>query len=87
MLTSISTHAEEFFEGCEVKELLVMSVNFEDGKAIIKCGGDEAEIGIGDAVGVDKWTVTEIEKSYVTIQLDNRSTRIPVKYGFGKSNS
>ena len=88
MVMNISAYAEDFFMSTEVKDLHVLSVNCDEATAVIEDrDGYEAEISIGDTVGADGATVININKTYITIQLDNTEIRIPVRLGFGKTQS
>ena len=44
--------------------------------------GNEAEVLIGDAIGVERGIVIDINEASITIQTENTRTKMPVVYGF-----
>ena len=44
--------------------------------------GNEAEISIGDVVGIEREIITEINEASITVQIGNTRTKMPVVYGF-----
>jgi hypothetical protein len=84
LLLSISVYANDIFPDRELKRLQVVEINVDAGKAWIQdADGNEAEISIGDVVGIEKGVVVEINKASITVQTGNTTrTKMPVIYGF-----
>lgn len=44
--------------------------------------GNEAEISIGDVVGIERGVVVEINETSIAVEMGNIRTKMPVVYGF-----
>ena len=44
--------------------------------------GNEAEISIGDVVGIERGVVIKIDEASITVQIGDTRTKMPVVYGF-----
>ena len=74
------------FISTDVKDLHVLSVNCDEATAVIEDrDGYEAEISIGDTVGAVGATVININKTYITIQLDNTEIQNTCEARFWKN--
>ena len=79
-------YADEFFMNSDIKDIRVISINTNAGRAVLAdTSGNEAQVSIGDMVGVEGATVSSMNQSYITIQIGNTKSRIPVKRAVGKS--
>ena len=83
LLLSISVYAKDVFPDRELKRLQVVEINVDAGKAWIQdADGNEAEISIGDVVGIERGVVIKIDEASITVQIGNTRTKMPVVYGF-----
>lgn len=83
LLLSISVYAKDVFPDRELKRLQVVEINIDAGKAWIQdADGNEAEISIGDAIGIERGIVVQINEASITVQTGNTRTKMPVVYGF-----
>lgn len=83
ILVSTAVYAKDVFPDRGLKELQVVEINVDAGKAWIQdADGNETEISIGDALGIERGVVTEIGEASITIQIGNTRTKMPVVYGF-----
>jgi hypothetical protein len=86
LIMSTFAYAGEFFTSSETKDLRIVELNRDNGYAVLKDpNGNEAEVNIGDTVGIDRGTVTKIGKASITVRVNNTNTKIPARHGFGKS--
>ena len=78
-----SAEAEDIFPDTGINELLVIAVDKNAGEAWIQDrDGTNAEVVIGDAIGIEQGIIIEIEEASITIQRGNTRTKMPVVYGF-----
>ena len=85
ILMSISAYADHIFPDSELKDFQVVEVRKDEGKALVRdANGNEAEIFVGDNIGVDGEIVTRIGDASITVRSGNTKTKIHVTYGFGQ---
>ena len=83
ILISTVVYAKDVFPDRELKRLQVVEINVDAGKAWLQdADGNEAEISIGDAIGIERGVVVEINEASITVQIGNTRTKMPVVYGF-----
>jgi hypothetical protein len=83
LLLSISVYAKDVFPDRELKKIQVIQVDVNAGKAWIQdADGNEAEISIGDTIGIERGIVVQIDEASITVQTGNTRTKMPVVYGF-----
>jgi hypothetical protein len=79
ILVCIPAYGDEVFKTSEVKDLRVVEVEREQGRAWIRDrDGTETEVLVGDSIGVDGKTVVEIGDVSITVQGGNEKTIMPV---------
>lgn len=82
-LMSISAYAAHIFPDSELKDLYVVEVSRDEGKAWIRGGnGNEAEVFLGDTIGIKGGIVVEIDSASITVQIGNTKTKMLVVHGF-----
>jgi hypothetical protein len=82
IITSATAYGDDFFPESKINDLRVINASKEDGSAlIIDKKGEEADIYIGDVIGIDRETVVAIEDAYITLQVDNNMVKIRVIKG------
>jgi hypothetical protein len=76
-------YAETVFPDHALTDISVVSGDPDNGVAVIKDQyGSEASVAVGDQVGLEGWTVTEIGELYVEVQSGDTITRIKVSSGY-----
>jgi len=84
MLINTPVFADEFFADREINEVRVVEVDSEQGTAWIRDrDGNEAEVCLGDTIGIDRRSVIKIDDGSITVQLGNELTKMPA-YDFEK---
>ena len=83
ILISTVVYAKDVFPDRELKRLQVVEINIDAGKAWLQdADGNEAEISIGDVVGIERGVVIKIDEASITVQIGDTRTKMPVVYGF-----
>ena len=83
ILISTVVYAKNVFPDRELKRLQVVEINIDAGKAWMQdTDGNEAEISIGDVVGIERGVVIKIDEASITVQIGDTRTKMPVVYGF-----
>ena len=78
ILSSVSAYGEDFFPDSELKDLRVVQVDREQGKAWVRDKeGNEGEVWIGDTIGADGRSVVETGDRSITVQLEDEKTIMP----------
>ena len=83
VLSGITAYAEDIFTDRDIMDIQVVSVNEEQGNAVVRdLDGNEAEILVDDIISTDGAVVVEINKASITVQSGSTKTKLPVIYGF-----
>ena len=77
---SVNAYADDFFTETHIKDLCVIETSKEEGAAlIIDKKGKEADIYIGDVIGIDRGIVVEIADTYITLKIYDTMVKIRIK--------
>ncbi|MBW2065745.1 MAG: hypothetical protein JRJ03_12565 [Deltaproteobacteria bacterium] len=81
VLMSIPSHAADVFPERELGDLYVVEVSSDEGRALVRDrNANEAEVYLGDTLGVESATVIEIDRASITLQVGGTKTKMLV-YG------
>jgi hypothetical protein len=76
---SVAVYAGDFFTDAPLKDLRVVEVDKETQSAWIRDkNGNEAEVYIGDTIGIDAREVIIIDDASVTVRFNNTNTKLPL---------
>ncbi len=79
MIISVAAHADDFFPDSKIAHLRVIEANYEDGAArVLDKNGNQAEIYIGDTIGIEEGTITDIDDTFITIRTGDATTKLRV---------
>ncbi len=88
LLMSFAAHADNFYSERNIKDLRVIDADHDAGMAlVVDKNGNQAEIYIGDTIGIDGGTVTTIEDTFIIIETGESTTKIRVIKGHEKANT
>jgi hypothetical protein len=74
-----SASADSFFEEENLSDLRVLSVDQQDGLALIQDhSGNEWEVSVGDLIGWERAVIVAVDKVSITVEQENLQTIIPV---------
>ena len=83
LMLGIPAYAEDIFPDKELKELRVVEANRDEEVAwIVDNEGNEAEVVLEDAIGVDGGIVIEIDDASIILKIGDRKTKMLVIHGF-----
>lgn len=86
LLVATPLYAADVFSQVDLKDIHVVATSPDEARAVIgDRSGNQAEISMGDRVGIDQGTVAEISQAFVIIETENKRIRLPARQGFGKS--
>jgi hypothetical protein len=79
VLMSMTAYADEVFYDRELRTLRVVDASKDNATAwIYDAGGNEAQIYLGDTVGLEGGTVVGIDDASITVQLGNTRMKMLV---------
>ena len=82
MMSGIS-QAGDFFTNWEMRDLQLVEVNIDEGRALIRDGdANEMDVYIGDTIGVQRGLVIEMDRGSIIVQIDNTISKMLLVHGF-----
>jgi len=86
VLMSMTAHADEVFYDRELRTLRVVDASRDQAAAWIQdSGGNEAQIYLGDTVGLEGGTLVGIDDASITVQIGNTRMKMLVISRFLKT--
>ncbi len=77
LLMAATATASDFFRDSPLKDLRLFAISESDGIAwITDNNGSEAEVYIGDTIGIEGREVVSMDKASITVRLGNTYTKL-----------